>query len=81
MENPHPQDPKAAEILLKIEVGVDCVVRSTVRAVVVSAKVCPGNWLGVVEVDGIVHLKFGSYLLTIWGLFKFPVSKDAEKTK
>ena len=55
MENP--QDPKATEILLKIEVGVDCVVRSTVRGVVVSAEICPGNRLGVVEVDRIVLLK------------------------
>ena len=79
MENP--QDPKATEILLKMEVGVDCVVRSTVRGVVVSAEVCPGNWFGVVEVDRIVLLKLGSYILAIWGLFQFPVSKDAEEAK
>ena len=59
MENQ--QDPKATEILLKIEVGVDCVVRSTVRGVVVSAEVCPGNRLGVVEVDCIVFIKLGLY--------------------
>ena len=79
MENP--QDPKAAEILLKIEVGVDCVVRSTVRGVVVSAEICPDNRLGVVEEDHIVLLKTGFYLFAVWSLFQFPVSKDREKTK
>ena len=79
MENP--QDPKAAEILLKIEVGVDCVVRSTVRGVVVSAEVCSGNRLGVVEVDCIVLLKSGFYLFTVRSLFQFPVSKNGEKPK
>ena len=79
MENP--QDPKAAEILLKIEVGVDCVVRSTVRGVVVSAEVCPGNWLGVVEIDCVVLLKSGFYIFAVWSLFQFPVSKNGQKTK
>ena len=77
MENP--QDPKATEILLKIEIGVDCVFWSTVRCV--SAKVCPGNRLGVVEVDCVVLLKSGFYLFAVWSLFQFPVSKNGEKTK
>ena len=79
MENP--QDQKAAEILLKIEVGIDCVVRSTVRGVVVSAEVCPGNRLGVVEVDRIVLLKLVFNLFAVWSLFQFLVSKNGEKAK
>ena len=79
MENP--QDPKATEILLKIEVGVDCVVRSTVRGVVVSAEVCPVNRLGIVEDYRIDLLKSGSYPIAVWNLFQFPVSKNGEKTK
>ena len=79
MENP--QDQKAAEILVKIEVGIDCVVRSTVRGVVVSAEVCPGNWFGVVEVDHVVLLKFVFYIFAVRSLLQFPVSKNGEKTK
>ena len=77
----NPQDPKATEILLKIEVGVDCVVRSTVRGVVVSAEVCPGNRLGVVEVDHVVLPKLVFYPFAVWSLFQFPVSKNGEKAK
>ena len=77
MENP--QDPKATEILLKIEIGVDCVFWSTVRGV--SAKVCPGNRLGVVEVDCVVLLKSFSYIFAVRSLFQFPVSKNGEKSK
>ena len=64
-----PQDPKAAEILLKTEVGVDCVVRSTVRGVVVSAEVCPVKGHGVAEVDHVVLFKLGFYPFAVWSLF------------
>ena len=67
--------------MLKIEVGVDCVVRSTVRGVVVSAEVCPGNRLGVVKVDCVVLLKLVFNLFAVWSLFQFPVSKNGEKAK
>ena len=75
------KDPISAKVLFEGEVGIISVVWTTVSIVVPSVEVCPGNWLGVVEVDGIVISESVINFSRVRRLLQFPVTKNMEKTE